>query len=345
MVRLRTVAIAAFAGLVSGQTFQGCYNSAGSMVSNGTYTWQSKSHCSTACSALGYSIIATHNGNECYCGNSLPPSSDKVDQNQCNVVCTGYGNEMCGSASTFSVYSIADTTSTDPDTSSSSAAGSSATGGSSTSPSGSSTASSVSSASASNPSGSGSSSTKTSSSDTSSASGSSTSPSLSSSQSSQSSSSQSSSASSSSSSASSASDSSSSGKTTASANKNHGSKISGGAIAGIVIGVVAALAIIGATLVFLKKRRSSYDHYSPSTSPDRFKEPFGVRPPDLPFGGPPPRYGMSSDEALAAGAGHQIDQRLNPVMLGERRISVGSLADARDYSRKILRVANPDDDA
>jgi cell wall integrity and stress response component len=39
-----------------------------------------------------------------------------------------------------------------------------------------------------------------------------------------------------------------------------------------------------------------------------------------------------------------VDQRLNPVMLGRRRISEGSLADEADYSRKILRVANPDDD-
>lgn len=38
-----------------------------------------------------------------------------------------------------------------------------------------------------------------------------------------------------------------------------------------------------------------------------------------------------------------VDQRLNPVMLGRRRISEGSLADEADYSRKILRVANPDD--
>lgn len=37
------------------------------------------------------------------------------------------------------------------------------------------------------------------------------------------------------------------------------------------------------------------------------------------------------------------DPRLNPVMLGRRRLSEGSLADEADYSRKILRVANPDD--
>jgi cell wall integrity and stress response component len=96
--------------------------------------------------------------------------------------------------------------------------------------------------------------------------------------------------------------------------------------------VVVALAIIGAVLVFLKRRRTQDEYYSPSSSPagfGNFKEPFGVRPPE-------PAYGAG----VVA-----VDQRLNPVMLGERRISEGSLADARDYSRKILRVANPDDDA
>jgi cell wall integrity and stress response component len=107
--------------------------------------------------------------------------------------------------------------------------------------------------------------------------------------------------------------------------------ISSGAIAGIVLGIVAALGLIGGTLVFLKKRRNNYD-YSPSSTPNGFKEPFGVRPPD-PVYSPQP----------SGGSGYAVDQRLNPVMLGERRISVGSLADARDYSRTILRVANPDD--
>ncbi|ODQ79853.1 hypothetical protein BABINDRAFT_161529 [Babjeviella inositovora NRRL Y-12698] len=39
-----------------------------------------------------------------------------------------------------------------------------------------------------------------------------------------------------------------------------------------------------------------------------------------------------------------LDPRMNPVMLGRRRISEGSLADADDYSRKILGVSNPDDE-
>lgn len=36
-----------------------------------------------------------------------------------------------------------------------------------------------------------------------------------------------------------------------------------------------------------------------------------------------------------------VDPRLNPIMMGRRRLSEGLLADEADYSRKILQVANP----
>ena len=38
-----------------------------------------------------------------------------------------------------------------------------------------------------------------------------------------------------------------------------------------------------------------------------------------------------------------VDPRLNPIMMGRRRLSEGSLVDEADYSRKVLQVANPDD--
>jgi len=36
------------------------------------------------------------------------------------------------------------------------------------------------------------------------------------------------------------------------------------------------------------------------------------------------------------------DQRLDPVLLQQRRLSDGSIADNQDYSRRILKVTNPD---
>lgn len=114
--------------------------------------------------------------------------------------------------------------------------------------------------------------------------------------------------------------------------KDHKSSgVSGGAIAGIVIGIIAAIIIIAGTLLFLHRRRGPNEAYtnnggSPSPS---FGDPFATRGEDKMAFGP-------VDDFMA------VDQRLNPVMLGERRLSEGSLADDRDYSRKILRVANPD---
>lgn len=143
-----------------------------------------------------------------------------------------------------------------------------------------------------------------------------------------------------------------SGTNASSTSKNSSSgssKISGGAIGGIVVGVIAALAILALILFFWRRRANSRNdaYIGGNKSPSGFSDPFGVRVvedktsmsstpgaavPTASFGGLQP-----PDNSFMA-----VDQRLNPVMLGERRLSEGSIADERDYSRKILRVANPD---
>jgi cell wall integrity and stress response component len=95
-------------------------------------------------------------------------------------------------------------------------------------------------------------------------------------------------------------------------NTSSSSGISGGAVAGIVIGILALIAI-GAAITFFVRRRQrdeyqrQYDPSNLSSSPGSLNRPFGT------------------------------DQRLEPQML-QKRESVGSLADENDYSRKILRV-------
>ena len=95
-------------------------------------------------------------------------------------------------------------------------------------------------------------------------------------------------------------------------NTNSSSGISGGAAAGIAIGILALIAI-GAAVFFVVRRRRrdeyqrQYDPSNLSSSPGSLNRPFGT------------------------------DQRLEPQML-QKRESVGSLADENDYSRKILRV-------
>ncbi|KAG0132938.1 hypothetical protein HOY82DRAFT_483255 [Tuber indicum] len=84
--------------------------------------------------------------------------------------------------------------------------------------------------------------------------------------------------------------------------------------AGVVVGVLAVLAV-GLGLFFFirrRKRQQVEEEYKRSVAAREFaKKP-------------------------------QQDHRLDPVMI-QRRDSVGSIADNQDYSRRILKVTNPDD--
>jgi len=80
-------------------------------------------------------------------------------------------------------------------------------------------------------------------------------------------------------------------------------------------------------VVFLVRRRNRHDYYSPQNSPTDFKSDFSS------FHNP---YPMHPPKPV-------VDPRLNPTMLGDPRISIASLADARDYSRQVLTVTNPDE--
>ncbi|KAJ6155550.1 Carbohydrate-binding WSC subgroup [Penicillium chermesinum] len=127
------------------------------------------------------------------------------------------------------------------------------------------------------------------------------------------------------------------GKSLSATQDDKGSSLSGGSIAGIVIGVIAGLALIGA-LVFLvffyrKRARSA----SPSPSQDmgqresRASSFFGGG--GFP-GGSLQRNPTFTDNRL------RTDQVLYPN--GPRDSSV-SLQDDQDYSRPVLRLANPDE--
>jgi len=86
-----------------------------------------------------------------------------------------------------------------------------------------------------------------------------------------------------------------------------------GAAAGAVVGVLVAIAIgVGAFLYIRKQRRQKVE--------EEYRRSLAVR-----------EY-QKKPEA---------DLRLDPVML-QRRMSDGSIADNQDYSRRILKVTNPD---
>ncbi|KAM0805733.1 hypothetical protein BDR22DRAFT_884700 [Usnea florida] len=93
-----------------------------------------------------------------------------------------------------------------------------------------------------------------------------------------------------------------------------------GIAAGVVVGIVALSAIAGGILFFLRnrKRRAVEEEYRRN-----LVSGFGAKPP-------------------TSSAGSMSDSRLEPSVMMQRRQSDGSIADNQDYTRRILKVTNPD---
>jgi cell wall integrity and stress response component len=90
-----------------------------------------------------------------------------------------------------------------------------------------------------------------------------------------------------------------------------------GIAAGVVVGVIAVIALgVGGFLVVRRnRRRQAEEEY---------------------------RAAVAAKEFTASIRKPQADSRLDPVMLQHRRLSDGSIADNQDFSRRILKVTNPD---
>ncbi|KAK0113771.1 hypothetical protein ONS95_014021 [Cadophora gregata] len=86
------------------RTYQGCYSSSTGMTLNSTQEYNSRGSCGDPCYGMNSATFAMTNKNFCYCGDTLPPASTKVDDTKCNINCPGYGTESCGSKGFWSVY-------------------------------------------------------------------------------------------------------------------------------------------------------------------------------------------------------------------------------------------------
>jgi len=100
-----------------------------------------------------------------------------------------------------------------------------------------------------------------------------------------------------------------------------GSKV--GIAVGVVVGIVALVGIIAGALFFLrfKRRRDAEEEYKRQAAANAFVN------------------GGKSHGSQ----GSINDSRLDPELLAGRRESTGTIADNQDYSRRILKVRNPDD--
>ncbi|PGH15099.1 hypothetical protein AJ79_02625 [Helicocarpus griseus UAMH5409] len=95
-----------------------------------------------------------------------------------------------------------------------------------------------------------------------------------------------------------------------------------GIAAGVVVGVVCIGAIIGGAFFFLKykKRKAMEEEHRRNATISSFVA-----------GGKP----YSQQTSMS-------DSRLDPSIMSQRRQSNGSIADDQDFSRRILKVTNPD---
>lgn len=76
------------------ETIYGCYSDPGNLVMNGTNMYNSKGGCATkTCKPQNYTVSATSNGNECYCGFKYPPKKYRLPDSECDVACVGFPDE------------------------------------------------------------------------------------------------------------------------------------------------------------------------------------------------------------------------------------------------------------
>lgn len=106
--------------------------------------------------------------------------------------------------------------------------------------------------------------------------------------------------------------------------KSGGSNTVGIAV-GVVVGVLAVAAIAAGLFFFMRHRRKQQADVERKSEAATFAA--AAAPPRIP--------------ATRKSSGP--DSRIDPDAMAQRRLSDGSIADNEDYSRRILKVTNPDD--
>ncbi|KAF2723407.1 WSC-domain-containing protein [Polychaeton citri CBS 116435] len=294
--------------------YKGCYSSSSGMSDIGSYTWQSSGYCQKQCTGQNQAVMALSAGSDCSCGGELPPSSALVDDSKCSINCNGWPDDKCGGSGFYSVYLTG--TSDDVPTAGGSSDSNSGSGSSDTSNSATSAAAAApittQPVAAVSPSPTA---TQAPSIITSVAPGRTvviTQPA--------------------------AAENTAPVSTTTStptpeaAEKKKGSNNTAGIAAGVVVGVIAVAAIAGGLFFFLRhKRRQQQEEENKKTQVSDFMRAGNAN-------------GMTYEHkspGTAGGWSTLSDSRLDPELANGRRNSVGSIADDQDYSRRILRVANP----
>ncbi|KAL2826737.1 hypothetical protein BJY01DRAFT_229587 [Aspergillus pseudoustus] len=84
---------------------QGCFSKVGTLQNTGSYIFQSVDHCVNECGEAEYQFVGVQ-GEDCWCGDSLPSLDDLVSDDKCDTACPGYGPDICGGDNAWSIYEI-----------------------------------------------------------------------------------------------------------------------------------------------------------------------------------------------------------------------------------------------
>lgn len=76
-------------------TLVGCYSAVPGYGDTKSWTYQSSGWCLDRCYGESKAAFALTGGSNCICGDTLPPSSDKVSDDKCNKPCSGWPDDMC----------------------------------------------------------------------------------------------------------------------------------------------------------------------------------------------------------------------------------------------------------
>jgi hypothetical protein len=82
---------------------KGCYtNVTPPLKDMGPYDYQSSGWCHGVCTKAKKPVMALYQGSNCFCGDQLPPNSEKTSKDDCTAACNGFPQEYCTSpVSTF----------------------------------------------------------------------------------------------------------------------------------------------------------------------------------------------------------------------------------------------------
>lgn len=66
------------------------------LENHGDYTFQSPGNCQLVCIELNKPVFGLSDGENCWCGDLIPPASSQVDNSTCDTNCGGDGKPGCG---------------------------------------------------------------------------------------------------------------------------------------------------------------------------------------------------------------------------------------------------------